>query len=132
MLLFLTFFFVYLALNIIENCYRERWKYELDRKAMERSSRVWHSVQSIRWGVVIIVVAYLLLGISKHLVLLIPLSAVWKILFDGFLNVARMKDFWYQSPHVNLSFWERYSTKRNKLIFLIITIIITIAVEVLC
>ncbi len=122
----IIFFIIYLILNTLENYYRERWKYERTSILQAKYSRLWHSVQFIRWLIVLLTVSILLLGVNSRLIILLPLSGIWKIFFDGLLNLLRGKSFWYQSQYKNLSFLEKYSTKTNKIIFLIISILIAI------
>lgn len=128
MLYFILLFVFYLTLNTLENFYRERWKYSTSVKGQIKASKIWHALQFYRWVVVILSWTIIFIGLSKYLIILLPLSAIWKILFDGFLNLARKRDFWYQSPHSQMSFWEKYSSKQNKLIYLLLTIIVSVVV----
>ena len=122
MLYLLIFFLVYLVLNILENFYREKWKYD---KNYVKWSRKWHSIQWIRWVVVFLFISYLTLNL-KTLVILLPLSVIWKILYDGCLNILRNRNFWYVSSHTNLSVMEKYSKKSYKIVALVLSIAIAV------
>lgn len=121
-LFFIIFFFVYLALNIIENFQREKWKYESNYRIW---SKRWHSTQWFRWAFVFITINFVLFNF-KGFIILIPFSIIWWILFDGFLNILRKRDFWFVSPYKNLSNLEKFASKRNKIILLIISIALTL------
>jgi len=121
-ILFALFFLGYLLINIYENYFREKWKYSENYKFY---SRKWHSIQFIRWSLVLVYVVYIVFDI-KGLILLLPLSAVWKIFFDGGLNVLRGRGFWYQSSYHDLSVLEKYNTPIAKIIFLLVTICIAV------
>lgn len=122
-LIFTIFFLIYLALNVIENYQREKWKYEANYRIW---SRRWHSTQWIRWAMVFVFISLLVFNKLKFIIILLPLSTIWWILFDGFLNLLRKRSFWYVSIYKNLSFLEKFATKKNKIIILIISIIIAI------
>ncbi len=131
MIHFIILFALYLAFNILENFYRERWKYSTSINEQVKASRIWHALQFYRWAFVILSWFIVFIGFNKYLIILLPLSAIWKILFDGFLNVARRRAFWYQSPHHQMSFLEKYSSKKNKLIFLCLAVIISVVIIIL-
>jgi hypothetical protein len=96
------------------------WKYD-NSSLQARWSKKWHSVQWFRWVIVILVLSYALIGINKNLVILLPLSVIWWISYDGILNLLRGRSFWYQSPHHNLSAMEKYATPINKLLLLLVS-----------
>jgi hypothetical protein len=125
-ILFSFFFVTYLIINIYENYFRERWKYSDNYKFY---SKKWHSIQFMRWGLVISFIIYLMFQLKGFIYLLL-LSSLWKIFFDGGLNLLRGRSFFYQSQHKDLSVLEKYSTPLNKILFLIFAIVLTILIEI--
>ncbi len=124
------FFVVYLVLNAYENYLREKWKYDKIEKQV-KWSRKWHTVQFIRWSFVFITVSLLIFGLNYKLMTLFLFGVIWWILFDGLLNIFRGKKFFEQSKHRNLSALEKYATKTNKLLLLLIAVLLTIIWSIL-
>ncbi len=89
-MLIAIYFIVYFVLNVYENYYRERWKYDVEKYKVW--SRKWHSIQFLRWSFSFIFVLIVTLGINE-IIMLIPLSAIWWLLYDGALNLLRGKNF---------------------------------------
>lgn len=121
------FFFAYLIVNTLENFYRERWKY--DTKNSRKYSKIWHNVQYIRWCLVFLYVLsaeeFLDFVLSAFL-----FSTIWWTLFDGFLNLLRQRNFFYQSKQTT-SVLEKYALPWVKISLLLVSVLLTIYFKVI-
>jgi len=97
MIEFVVFFLVYLVLNVFENFFRdsEKFCYLKYPDLAKNFQRKWKTAQYIQWCVVLIFITYLLFGFKLiPYLILIVLSLVWNVVYDGLLNVMFGKPFY--------------------------------------
>lgn len=117
MKLLVLFFVLFLITNILENYFRERERFTL----INRYGNYWHSIQFVMWALVIIYILYLNFNFTVGMIITILfISSLWWLLFDGFLNLLRGRNFFYISEFTT-SRLEKFASPKNKLILLVIS-----------